>query len=106
MTVFWVASIATLVVGIGTYLARASFIVSVADRQFPERLRTALGFVAPAVMASLVVALTVDDQPGQTLWVEFSALAVGGLVGWRTRSLIWVLVAGMATLWALRWIVA
>ena len=105
MSILWISLIATVVVGLGTYLTRASFIVALADREFPERLKTALGFVAPAVMAALVVVLTVDDGPHQNLWVEFSALAVGGLVGWKTKSLIWVLVAGMATFWVLRAVV-
>ena len=103
MSLAWAALVATVLVGVGTYLTRASFILALADRDFPRRLRIALSFVAPAVMAALVVSLTVPAQPGESWWIEGVALAMGGVVGWLTRSLVWVLVAGMATLWLLRW---
>ncbi len=105
MTIFWIALIATVVVGVGTYLTRASFIVALADRELPARLRAALGYVAPAVLAALVVSLLLGGEEGVSVgWEPIAALAVGGLVGWRTRSLPWVLVAGMGTLWALQWV--
>lgn len=101
MTLFWVGLVATVAVGIGTYLMRSSFILVLADRDFPPVVREALGYVAPSVMAALVVSLTVDGSttPG---WPELAALGAGGLVGWRTRSLPWVLVVGMATLWGVQ----
>lgn len=103
MTITWIGLVATVVVGIGTYLMRASFILALADRDFPPRVRGGLRFVAPAVMAALVVSLLFDSEgSGGVGWVELTALVVGGLVGWRTRSLPWVLAAGMVTLWLLR----
>lgn len=101
MTLFWVGLIATVVVGVGTYLTRASFILALADRDLPPNVRSALQFVAPAVLASLVVSLLLDGEGGAVGWPEIGALAVGGLVGWKTRSLVWVLVMGMGTLWIL-----
>lgn len=101
MTLFWVGLIATVVVGIGTYLMRSSFILALADRDFPPVVREALRYVAPSVMAALVVSLALGGSASAG-WVEVAALLVGGLVGWRTRSLPWVLVAGMVTLWLLR----
>lgn len=101
MSMFWIGAIATVVVGIGTYLMRSVFVLSLADRPFPPAVRQALRFVAPAVMAALVVSLGLGgSEPAG--WVELVALAVSGLVGWRTKSLPWVLVAGMGTLWLLR----
>lgn len=101
MTLFWVGLIATVVVGIGTYLMRSSFILALADRDFPPVVREALRYVAPSVMAALVISLALGGSASAG-WVEVAALLVGGLVGWRTRSLPWVLVAGMVTLWLLR----
>lgn len=101
MTLFWVGLIATVVVGVGTYLTRASFILALADRDLPPNVRSALQFVAPAVLASLVVSLLLDGEGGAVGWPEIGALGVGGLVGWKTRSLVWVLVVGMGTLWVL-----
>jgi branched-subunit amino acid transport protein len=101
MSTFWIGLLATIVVGIGTYLMRAGFVVALAEREFPPVVKEALGFVAPGVMAALVVSLALGgSEPAG--WIEIAALVVGGLVGWRTRSLPWVLVAGMATLWILR----
>lgn len=101
MTMFWIGLLATVVVGIGTYLMRSSFILALADRDFPPVVREALRYVAPSVMAALVVSLALDGS-SPARWIEVSALLVGGIVGWRTRSLPWVLVTGMATLWVLR----
>lgn len=101
MSVFWIGLIATVVVGIGTYLTRASFILALADRDLPPNVRSALQFVAPAVLASLVISLLLDGEGGAVGWPQIGALAVGGLAGWKTRSLVWVLVAGMGTLWIL-----
>lgn len=103
MTLFWIGLIATVVVGIGTYVTRSSFIVALADREFPPLVTEGLGYVAPSVMAALVVSLALDGS-SPAGWTEVTALLVGALVGWRTRSLPWVLVAGMATLWLLRFL--
>lgn len=102
MNVFWIALIATVVVGVGTYLTRASFILALADRDLPPNVRSALQFVAPAVLASLVISLLLDGEGGSAVgWPQMGALAVGGVAGWKTRSLMWVLVTGMGTLWIL-----
>ncbi|MFP3915594.1 MAG: AzlD domain-containing protein [Actinomycetota bacterium] len=101
MTLFWIGLIATVVVGIGTYLMRSVFILALADRHFPPVVREALGYVAPSVMAALVVSLALDGS-SPAGWIEIVSLLVGGVVGWRTRSLPWVLAAGMGTLWILR----
>lgn len=103
MSGFWVLLISTVVVGIGTYLMRSIFILALADRDFPPVVREALRYVAPAVMAALVISLSFGGD-AESGWTELAALAVGGLVGWRTRSLVWVLVAGMAALWILLWL--
>lgn len=105
MSLWWLAFIATVVVGVGTYFLRSIFIVTLADRPVPPAMRQALRFVAPAVMAALVVSLLYGGEGGGGVGaVELISLGVGGLVGWRTRSLVWVLVAGMSSLWLLRWL--
>lgn len=101
MTLSVIALVATIVVGVGTYFMRSSFIHALADREFPSTIRQALRFVAPAVMAALVVSLGVGGS-AEVGVAEVFALVVGGVVGWRTRSLPLVLVGGMATLWILR----
>ncbi len=95
--------VAIAVVGLGTYLFRALFIVSLAKRRIPEQVLVALQFVAPAVMAALIVALLTDSEGNVAIGVpELSAFAVGGAVAYHTRNHIWTLFAGMAVYWAVR----
>lgn len=100
------AFVATLVVGIGTYVTRALFILALAKRTIPDSVLLALQFVAPAVLASLIVDLLVNGDsvvaPGVP---EVIALAAGGFVAYRTKNHILTLVVGMTVFWMLRWIV-
>jgi branched-subunit amino acid transport protein len=91
---------AIVVVGIGTYISRALFIVSLSGRRIPDGVRVALQFVAPAVLAALVVALLTDSAGQVNIGLsEISGLLVGAVVAFKTRSHIWTLVAGMAAFW-------
>ncbi|CAN5801317.1 hypothetical protein BH23ACT5_BH23ACT5_18920 [soil metagenome] len=106
MSAFWLGLIATVSVGIGTYLMRSVFIVALADRNLPPAMLQALRFVAPSVLAALVMSSVLGSAgEGSVPWTEVAALGVGGVVGWRTRSIPWLLVAGMVTLWVLEGIV-
>jgi branched-subunit amino acid transport protein len=97
------AFIATLVVGIGTYLSRAIFILALAKRRIPDGVLLALQFVAPAVLASLVIALLIDDTGSVALGIpEIAALAIGGGVAFRTKNHILTLLAGMTVYWVVR----
>ena len=96
--------IAILIVGIGTYLFRSIFILALADRTIPTRVIRALEYVAPAVLSALIVALLIDPDARAVVagLPEVGALAVGGAVAWKTRNLIYVVLAGMAVFWLLR----
>lgn len=94
------AFIAILLVGLGTYVSRAIFIVALADREIPPRILDALDYVAPAVLSALVIALMVDDDGSVALGVpEALAFVVGAAVAWKTRSLIYTVLAGMGAFW-------
>jgi len=94
------AFLAVLVVGVGTYLTRASFIVGLADRRIPHRVSRGLEFVGPAVLAALVVTLLVDESGRVAAGVpEVAGLVAGAVVGLRTRRVLWVVLAGMSTFW-------
>lgn len=94
------AFIAILIVGVGTYASRAIFIVALADRQIPPRILNALDYVAPAVLSSLVIALMVKDDGSVALGIpEGMAFLIGAAVAWRTRSLIFTVLAGMGAFW-------
>lgn len=95
-----IAFIATFVVGIGTYLSRAIFILALAKRRIPDGVLLALQFVAPAVLASLIIALLIDDTGSVSLGIpELVALVVGGGVAFKTRNHIYTLLAGMTVFW-------
>ena len=95
--------IAIAVVGLGTYMSRAIFIVALANRTIPDPVLVALQFVAPAVLSALVVALLINEDGSVGIWVpELTAFAVGALVANRTRNHIYTLVAGMGVFWIVR----
>lgn len=95
--------IATVIVGIGTYLSRAIFILALAKRRIPDGVLVALQFVAPAVLGSLVIALLITEDGSVAIGVpEATALAAGGAVAYKTRNHILTLVIGMAVYWGLR----
>jgi branched chain amino acid efflux pump len=95
--------LAIVVVGVGTYISRSVFILALAKRKIPDPVLVALQFVAPAVLASLVVALLIDADGDVAIGVpETAAFVVGGFVAYRTRNHIWTLLAGMTTFWVVR----
>ncbi len=94
------ALLAILAVGVGSYVLRAVFILSLAKRRIPDPLLVALQFVGPAVLSALVVALLIDDQGRVVAGLpEVAAFVVGGLVAHRTRNHIYTLVAGLSVFW-------
>ncbi len=99
----WIASV---MVGVGTYLTRASFILALADRDLPPIVQRAMRSVGPAVLAALVAALVVGDSGIIGLWkpVELASLAAAAGVALRFHNLPAALAAGMGTLWLLRWL--
>lgn len=95
--------VAIAVVGLGTYVFRALFILSLARKRIPESILVALQFVAPAVMAALIVALLTDSEGNVAIGIpEVAAFAVGGAVAYRTKNHVWTLFAGMAVYWLVR----
>lgn len=95
--------LAVLIVGVGTYFFRAAFIVGLASREISPGVIRTLEFVGPAVLSALVVGLLVGDSGGVQLGVsEVVALIVAGFVGWRTRNLIYTVLAGMGVFWLLQ----
>jgi branched-subunit amino acid transport protein len=97
------ALLATIAVGLGTYLSRALFILALANRRVPETVLVLLQFVAPAVLAALIVTLLIDGDGNVALGApEIAAFFIGGIVAWRTQNMIYTSVLGMATFWIVR----
>jgi branched-subunit amino acid transport protein len=101
-----IAFVATVVVGIGTYLSRSVFILALAKKRIPNPVLVTLQFVAPAVLGALIIALLIDDDGSVAIGIpEVAALAVGGAVTYKTRNHILTLVLGMTVYWVVRAIV-
>lgn len=98
--------LAVVVVGIGTYVSRAVFILALAKRTIPPAVIRVLQFVAPAVLAALVVALLIDPEGNAAIGVpEVSAFVAGGAVAYKTRNHIYTLIVGMTVFWVMRTLV-
>lgn len=95
--------LASIVVGIGTYLSRAIFILALAKKKIPDSVMVSLQFVAPAVLASLVVALLINEDGSVSIGVpEMTAFLAGGATAYKTRNHIATLVIGMTVFWIVR----
>lgn len=85
---------------LGTYFARSSLILLLADRSLPASVERALQNVGPAVLAALTINLAVGSEGlGGVQFAEVAALVVASGVALWTRNLMWTFAAGMATLW-------
>ena len=101
----WSAVLIVAAVGLMTYSMRAVVIVAMAKRTIPAPIERALRSVGPAVLAALAVNLAAGGDGGPDLELaEAVALVVAGGTAWRSRNLIVTLIAGMATLWLLTWL--
>ncbi len=88
-------------VGAVTYLMRAGLILALAGRTLPPWFMKALRYVAPSVLAALVVSLVADPDQANTglSLAEVAGLVVAGAVIWRVRNLMMALAAGMTAFW-------
>jgi len=99
---FWMAVLLLTVV---TYFTRSIFVLTLAGRELPPILVTALNYVAPATLAALVASLLVgeDGVGGLAPSPELVALLVSGLVAWRWRRTELTMLVGMVALWLSLW---
>lgn len=96
------ALIAVIGVGLATYAMRAGLILALADTELPTWLLRALRYVAPSVLAALVVTLVADPDAanrGVSLAEVVGLLVTAGVVI-KTRNLAVTLAVGMAAFWA------
>lgn len=95
-----------IIIGGGSYALRLSFIGVLGTRPMPSWAERPLRYVAPAVLAALVVPAvslsdgTLDLSPlGNP---RFVAAIVAAVIAWRLKSVAGVIVVGMAVLWILQ----
>lgn len=92
-----------LLIGLGTFAERGSFLLLGGRLRLPGMLQRGLRYVPAAVLSALVLPGLV--QPGTTAGVDLARLGAGAvalLVAWRTHGALATVAAGMATLWLLR----
>jgi branched-subunit amino acid transport protein len=90
--------------GAGTYLIRASFLGFA--RKFdevPQSVQRVLRQIPPAVLAALVLPSFLAPEGSIDLWTpELVAGLIAAAVGWRTKSIAWTLLVGLAAVVILR----
>lgn len=99
MTRFWPT---VLVIGLGTFLIRYSFILIMDKITLPEAFHRMLRFIPAAVLSALVVPGVLLHKNGVTSfagWERLIAALIAVGVAWWTRSILWTIVCGMAGLW-------
>jgi len=89
--------------GLVTFFTRYAMIAALGG-DLPSVVQRWLRYVPVAVLAALVappaLAPTGRLEWGPRGW----AALVGALVAWRTRSVWWTIVGGLAAFWLLRWL--
>jgi branched-subunit amino acid transport protein len=84
-----------------TYFTRATMLVALGG-QMPPLLQRWLRYVPPAVLAALIGPATLVPGGHLEIGLPVWAVLAGAVVAWRTRSVLWTIVAGMAAFWLLR----
>jgi branched-subunit amino acid transport protein len=92
------------IIGIGTYLLRLSFIGTLGQRPVPDALERPLRFIAPSVLAAIVLPALVRPEGPIDLSPDNLRLVAGvvaGVVAWRTKNIVLTTLAGLGALWIL-----
>jgi branched-subunit amino acid transport protein len=91
--------------GVVTFALRLSFIALLGWMETPPILGRALRFVPAAVLTAIAIPLLFYDIGALEVSVGNERLLAGlvaSLIAWRTRSVLFTLGGGMATLWTLQ----
>ena len=81
-----------------TALIKAFGPVLLGGRELPERFTGVIALMAPALLAALVVTAVLADADEWAIGADTAGVAAGGLVAWRTESMLGcVLVAAAVT---------
>ncbi len=104
MNSFWLIMIA---VGILTFGIRLSFIVILDRWQPPPLIQRSLRFVPVAVLAAIIVPELIlrGGKPDVTFAnLRLIAGIVAMLVAWKTKNIVWTIIAGMGVLLMLQYL--
>ncbi len=99
--------VAVILIGIGTYLTRLSFIGAFGEREMPVWMEVPLRYVAPAVLGAIVLPAVVMQEGviefAPTINPRFLAAVIAGAVAFKSRNVSLVIGVGIASLWILDW---
>ena len=97
-----------ILLGIGTFLLRFSFLGLIGNRDLPDWLTRHLRYVPVAVLPGLIAPLVVWPAAtgGESDPARLAAAAVTILIGAVFRSVIGAIISGMTTLYLLQYLLA
>ncbi len=98
------AWLAVVLIGVGTFATRLSFIAALGRAKLPDWIPHALRYVPSAVLAALTIPAVVAPSGELALSLaneRIGAAVVAGVIAWMTKNPAFTVVAGMATLWIL-----
>jgi branched-subunit amino acid transport protein len=87
-----------------TYLTRLSFVALIPQERLPLRLRRALQYIPPAVLAAIVFPELAIRGGELAIAIENERLLAGllaALVAWRLKNTWFTIASGMLALWLL-----
>ena len=96
-----------VIVGLGTYALRLSFIVLSGRLKLPLAAERALRFVPVAALSAIILPELVFAGDTLDLSLSNARLVAGlcaALVAWFSRNLFLTIVVGMGVLWGLQWL--
>jgi branched-subunit amino acid transport protein len=95
-----------LALGVGTFVIRFSFLGILGNRALPLWLLRHLRYTAVGILPAMVTPLVLWPQAtgGQMDASRIAAAALALAVGLWTKNAIWAILAGMAGLWGLGWL--
>lgn len=95
-----------LALGAGTFVIRFSFLGILGNRALPLWLLRHLRYTAVGILPAMVTPLVLWPQAtgGQMDPSRIMAAMLALAVGLWTKSAIWAIVVGMATLWGIGWV--
>jgi branched-subunit amino acid transport protein len=99
-----VSTSVTLIAGLAIITAaiKAAGPVVLGGRELPPQFLGVISLLAPALLAALVVTATLADGKEIAVGDQTAGVAAGGLVAWRTGSIIGCVVVAAAVTAALR----
>lgn len=96
-----------VIIGLGTFLFRFSFIYLYGRFQLPKWIQNAMRYVPPAVLSALIFpAIMIKED---IIWISpqnprLIAGLIAILIAWKTKNLLLTIAAGMGIFWLMLFI--